>query len=123
MCVCETDPGLARDLVRILYEAQPFGMEHCLDTGEDADGDGDGLLVGNGVWDLPGNGRVGLDVLGKGTLVAVDTCFSARKMSAKLNGEGGPASENSSPAHLRVRYPRHDHRLLGKSWDLVWAQP
>lgn len=118
MCVCvsETDPGLAGDLVRILYEAQPFGMEHCLDAGEDADGDGYGLLVGNGVWDLPGNGRVGLDVLGKGTLVAVDTCFSARKMSAKLND--GPASENS-PTHLRGRYPRHDHRLLRKSWGLV----
>jgi hypothetical protein len=48
-------------------------MEHCLDAGEDANRDRYGVLITGRVWDLPGNGCVGSNVFGKGTLVLVNT--------------------------------------------------
>ena len=68
-----TYPRLARNLVRVLDEAQPFGVEHRLDACENANGDRHRLLVTDGVWDLPGNGRISLHILSKGTLVLVHT--------------------------------------------------
>ena len=67
---------MVRHLIRILDEAQPFGVEHRLDAGENANGNRYRLLITERVWNLPGHSRVGLNVLSEGTLILVDTYSS-----------------------------------------------
>lgn len=100
----KTHPWLTQHLVRVLDEAESFGVEHRLDAGEGTNRDRYRLLVTDRVWDLPGDVRVGPYILSKGTLVLVNT-YSIRTTLSWTR------RSRSLSAHLRGRYQRLDHQL------------